>query len=61
MCETHGNRWTPKEDQGLHPTLGRHEATERYSSRMRTSVTSNVKPGACLAVPLHEAVIPPLD
>jgi len=28
---------------------------------MRTSVASNVKPGACLAVPLHEAVTPPLD
>src|ERR1700722_1284718 len=28
---------------------------------MRTSVASNVKPGACLAVPLHEAVMPPLD
>src|SRR5450631_2755947 len=28
---------------------------------MRTSVASNVKLGACAAVPLHEAVTPPLD
>jgi hypothetical protein len=28
---------------------------------MRTSVASNIKPGTCLAVPLHEAVTPPLD
>src|ERR1700678_2235100 len=28
---------------------------------MRTSVASNVKPGACLAVPLHEAVTSLLD
>jgi hypothetical protein len=28
---------------------------------MRTSVASNIKAGTCLAVPLHEAVMPPLD
>jgi hypothetical protein len=28
---------------------------------MRTSVASNVKLGPCLAVPLHDAVIPPFD
>jgi hypothetical protein len=27
---------------------------------MRTSVASSFSPGACLAVPLHEAVTPPL-
>jgi hypothetical protein len=31
-----------------------------WSSAMRTSVASSFSPGAGLAVPLHEAVLPPL-